>query len=218
MGKRGAFTMAINHELYFVTAEATSTESLLEIIEAAVKGGVTMVQLREKKSPGKAFYERAEQVKRLLDRYQVPLLINDRIDIALAIGASGVHIGQSDLPLDVVRKLLPPSMIVGISVSTVEQAEVAEKQGADYIGVGAIFPTKSKENAKTLPEGRLTAITDAVKVPAVAIGGIQQDNIAELKGKELSGVAVVSAIMQAKDPEEAARALKEKWTSRSVLS
>lgn len=203
--------MTMKDGLYLVTEESTPIELLLEIVEKAVKGGVTIVQLREKQSTGKAFYEKAKKLKELLDRYDVPLMINDRIDIALAIGASGVHIGQNDLPLHVVRKMLPSSMKIGISVSTVEQAQEAEKDGSDYIGVGAVFPTKTKKDARVLPAGRLVEIIESVNIPAFAIGGINLDNIHTLKNQGLAGVSVVSAIMNAKRPELAASLLKENF-------
>ena len=204
--------MKMNDELYLVTDESTQVDALLDIVQEAVKGGVTMVQLREKNSTGKDFYDKAKKLKTMMDRYDVPLFINDRIDIALAVGASGVHIGQKDLPLLVVKEMLPSSMIVGISVSTVEQAKEAEKNGADYIGVGAVFPTETKKDARVLPDGRLSAIIEAVNIPAFAIGGIKPENIHTLKNQGLAGVSVVSAVMGAEQPERAASELVEKWT------
>lgn len=211
MGRGGSVKMTMKDTLYLVTEESTPIELLVEIVEKAVKGGVTIVQLREKNSTGKDFYEKAKMVKDVLDRYDVPLMINDRIDVALAVGASGVHIGQKDLPLPIVKKVLPSTMKVGISVSTVEQAKEAERNGADYIGVGAVFPTQSKKDACVLPKGMLSAITEAVTIPAVAIGGIKADNLHTLKGQGLVGVSVVSAIMGAENPEEAASALVAQW-------
>lgn len=210
--------MKVNYALYLVTEETTPIEELLKVVEAAVKGGVTIVQLREKESTGNEFYEKAQKLKSVLDRYDIPLIINDRVDIALAVNASGVHIGQSDLPLNVVREILPTSMIVGVSVSTVEEAKEAVENGADYIGIGAVFPTQSKGDAEPLKEGMLSEIAKAVNIPAVAIGGIQQENIHSLKGKGLLGVAVVSAIMNAEDPEKAATALREQWECKVSTS
>lgn len=184
-------------------------EDLLEIVEEAVKGGVTIVQLREMHSTGHDFYNKAEHLKALLDRDDIPLVINDRIDIALAIGSAGVHIGQSDLPLYAVRKIVPSSMIVGVSVSTVEEAKEAEENGADYIGVGAAFATNTKADANLLPEGMLSAIISEANIPAVAIGGIKLENIHELKDEKLAGVAIVSEIMHAKKPYEAAKTLRK---------
>lgn len=215
MGRRGTIKMQLTYELYLVTDELTSIEKMVSIVEQAVKGGVTIVQLREKESAGNAFYEKAKQLKEMLDRYNVPLLINDRIDIALAVGASGVHIGQTDMPLRVVKEIIPPSMVVGVSASTVKEAIKAEADGADYIGVGAIFKTGSKEDAKVLQEGMLSKIIEAVTIPVVAIGGLQENNLDVLRGEGFSGIAVVSAIMQAENPEVAARLLKEKVSSLS---
>ncbi|WP_066288121.1 thiamine phosphate synthase [Bacillus sp. FJAT-29937] len=201
--------MKPNYTLYLVTEESAPLEKLLQTVENAVKGGVTIVQLREKQSSGKLFYEKASKLKALLDRYQVPLIINDRIDVALAVHSAGVHIGQSDLPLLSVREMVPDSMIVGISVSTVEEAKIAEKNGADYIGVGACFPTQSKDNAKVLPEGMLGSIIKEVSIPVVAIGGIKLENIAELQKNKLAGYAIVSAIMKAKNPLESAETFRK---------
>ncbi|KAB2330168.1 thiamine phosphate synthase [Cytobacillus depressus] len=201
--------MSLNYTLYLVTEESLATEELLDIVEKAVKGGVTIVQLREKKSSGKLFYEKAKKLKDLLDRYQIPLIINDRIDVALAVNTAGVHIGQSDLPLDAVRKIVPESMIVGVSVSTVEEAKMAEINGADYIGVGAVFPTQSKDDATLLPEGTLESIIKQVTIPVVAIGGIKHHNIQELREKNISGFAIVSGIVKADNPLEAAEAFRK---------
>lgn len=204
MAEGSAIKIEPNYELYLVTDESMSVEELTSTIEAAIRGGVTIVQLREKRGTGKVFYEKAKRVQTLLKRYQVPLVINDRIDIALAVGADGVHVGQKDLPLQMVKKIIPPTMFVGVSVSTVEEAKEAERQGAHYLGVGAVFPTDSKDDAHVLQEGVLTAITQAVNIPIVAIGGINEANFQTLKGKGLAGIAVVSAIMHAEKPDEAA--------------
>lgn len=206
MGKGRAIIMK---NIYLVTDESTPVDALLEITRQAVKGGVSMVQLREKHSTGKDFYEKAKRLKEMLDRYHIPLFINDRIDIALAVGASGVHIGQKDLPLSVAKEVLPSSMIVGISVSTVEQAKEAEENGANYIGVGAVFPTKTKKDARVLPEGVLSSIIESVNLPVYAIGGIHPDNIHTLRDKDVAGVSVVSAIMDAEKPVHAAALLRK---------
>ena len=197
-----------NFTLYLVTEESAPVEALIQTVESAVKGGVTIVQLREKQSSGKVFYEKARKLKNLLDRYHIPLIINDRIDIALAVNAAGVHIGQTDLPLTITRKIVPESMLVGISVSTVEEAVEAERNGADYIGVGAMFPTKSKDDAKLLPEGMLQAITETVSIPVVAIGGIKLDNLSILPVKKIAGYAIVSGIMKAENPYLAAESFR----------
>ncbi|CAM3997725.1 thiamine phosphate synthase [Lederbergia lenta] len=201
--------MRNTYALNLVTEESVPLEKLLPIIEEAVKGGVTIVQLREKRSTGKCFYEKAKSVKALLDRYDVPLIINDRVDIALAVGAAGVHVGQDDLPLVAIRKMLPSSMIVGISTSTMEEAKEAEKNGASYIGVGSVFTTKSKADASLLPKGDLEKIAEAVSIPVVAIGGIGLDNMKLLPNNKIAGVAVVSAIMKSKNPYDAAVAFRK---------
>lgn len=196
--------------LYLVTEESVPVDSLLTVVEQAIKGGVTTVQLREKNSDGKEFYEKATMLKELLDRYDVPLIINDRIDIAIAVNAAGVHIGQSDLPLSVVKKLVPSSFIIGVSVATLEEAKNAERDGATYLGVGSVFPTGTKSDAKLLPDGVLKDITQNVSIPVVAIGGISLDNVATLQNHGIDGVAVVSAIMKATNPTLAAEQFLEK--------
>ncbi|WNS77479.1 thiamine phosphate synthase [Bacillus sp. DTU_2020_1000418_1_SI_GHA_SEK_038] len=197
--------MKTDYTLYFVTEESAPVEELLHTVESAVKGGVTIVQLREKQSSGKHFFEKALKLKSLLDQYEVPLIINDRIDIALAVNAAGIHIGQSDLPLSAARNIVPDSMIVGVSVSTIEEAEEAERNGANYIGVGAVFPTSSKDDAKLLPKGMLEAIIEKVSIPVVAIGGIKIDNLLKLPVNNISGYAIVSGIMKAENPYSAAK-------------
>lgn len=208
--------MKPDYTLYLVTEESIPLEQLLITVEEAVKGGVTIVQLREKKASGKIFFEKAKRMKALLSSYNVPLIINDRVDVALAVGADGVHIGQSDLPLVSVRNMIPSSMIVGISVSTIKEAKEAEKNGADYIGVGAIFPTHSKNDAKVLPEGMLSAITAAVSIPAVAIGGIKHDHLPGIREMNIAGVAIVSGIMKASNPYNAACSYRKKWDNQIV--
>lgn len=195
-------------KLYLVTEESVPLEQLLTIVEEAIKGGVTCVQLREKTNSGKLFFEKAVKLKELTLRYEVPLYINDRVDIALAANADGIHVGQEDLPLAEVKKIVPSSMLIGVSAGTVEEALAAERDGADYIGVGAVFPTKSKDNAKILPEGELERIIAAVSIPVVAIGGIKLENIVEIRDTGIAGVAVVSEIMRAENPCEAAEALR----------
>lgn len=204
-------SLKADYRLYLVTEESVPLDKLVEIVEKAMKGGVTMVQLREKKTEGGEFYKKAKILKRLLDRDDIPLIINDRVDIALAVSAAGVHVGQQDLPLPEVRKIVPASMIVGVSVSTMNEAREAELHGASYIGVGAVFPTTSKQNAKVLPEGSLEAIVRSVSIPTVAIGGITLDKLRMLQSTKVTGVAVVSAIMQADDPYQAARQFRAAW-------
>lgn len=184
-------------------------ESLLSKVESAIKGGVTLVQLREKNTDGKEFFEKAKKLKELLRRYQIPLIINDRIDIALAVEADGVHIGQKDLPVEAVRKIVPENMIVGVSAKTVEEAKQAEQMGADYLGVGAVFPTNSKKDAEVLAEGMLRKITQSVSIPAVAIGGIHEGNIVKLTDQGIDGVAVVSAILSAENGYQSTKQLHQ---------
>lgn len=200
----------LSYKMYLVTDLFEGTEEeLLTKVEKALEGGVTLVQLREKEADGKEFYERALRLKKLLDRFRVPLIINDRVDVALAVGAFGVHVGQDDLPLKVVRSLVG-DMIVGVSVRTVQEAKKAVEDGADYIGVGAVFPTSTKLDAKGITKEELTEITESVRIPAVAIGGITAGNIEELNGTGIRGAAVVSAILKSQDPKKAAEELNEK--------
>lgn len=211
MGRGGASQLTLDYRLYLVTEESLPIDVLLEKVEAAVKGGVTLVQLREKTSDGSIFLKKAVMLKQLLDRYEIPLIINDRIDVALAADAAGVHIGQNDLPLTAVRKIVPASMIIGVSTATVAEAKQAENDGADYVGIGAVFPTKSKADAKLLPAGMLERIMQSIQIPAVAIGGITLENIKELQGKGLAGAAIVSGLMRAEEPYQAAAAFRQAW-------
>lgn len=204
--------MKFNYRLYLVTDEQTPLDELLSIVEDAIQGGVSIVQLREKQSDGLLFYEKAKHLKALLKSYQVPLIINDRIDIALAVGADGIHIGQNDLPLTVVKNIVPKSMIVGVSTQTVEQAQTAERNGADYIGVGSVFPTDTKKDAVDISFKSLIAIKNSVTIPAVAIGGIHQHNVQKLNDIDFAGIAVVSAIMKSANPKVAAQKLLKNIT------
>jgi thiamine-phosphate pyrophosphorylase len=200
----------LSYKMYLVTDLFGGTEEeLLGKVEKALEGGVTLVQLREKEADGKEFYERSLRLKKLLDRFHVPLIINDRVDVALAVGASGVHVGQDDLPLKVVRSLVG-DMIVGVSVRTVQEAQQAVEDGADYIGVGSVFPTSTKLDAKGITKEELIEITESVRIPAVAIGGITAENIEKLNGTGIRGAAVVSAILKSQDPKKTAEELNEK--------
>ncbi len=198
-----------NKSLYLVTEESVPLDTLLTIIQQAVDGGVDVVQLREKRSDGKLFYDKALAVKQMLSETNVPLIINDRVDVALAIGADGVHLGQSDLPLPAVKKIIPETMIVGISAATLEEAIEAERNGADYIGVGALFSTSSKQDATLLPEGMLENICRQVSIPVIAIGGLTAERLETLSNSGISGAAIVSAIMGAPNPRLAAMELKK---------
>ncbi len=198
--------------LYLVT-DPGAGEAVPGIVEAALSGGVTMVQLREKTADSRAFFERARLLKTLTDAGCVPLIINDRLDICLATDAAGLHIGQSDLPAAVARKWLPEDKILGVSAHTVEEAKQAEQDGADYLGVGAVFPTDTKPDAESVSIEILKKICAAVRIPVVAIGGIGEENIQKLAGSGIAGIAVVSAVMSANCPQEAALRLKRKLFS-----
>lgn len=197
----------IDLSLYLVTEESIAIEELTKIIAESVSGGVSIVQLREKNNSSLSFYKKASALKQLLNELSIPLIINDRVDIALAVGADGIHIGQDDLPLPVVKKMVPEDMIVGVSVSTLEEALEAERNGADYIGVGSVFPTKTKQDAILMALEDLGEICLGVSIPAVAIGGITADNMSALSDSGLSGTAVVSAIMNADNPKTASESL-----------
>ena len=182
--------------------------SLYNVVEQSLDGGVTFVQLREKELDSGHFLEEAKQLKKLCNDRHVPFVINDNVDIALAVDADGVHVGQKDMEAGMVREKLGPDKIIGVSAQTVEQAILAEKHGADYLGVGAVFPTSSKDDVDVLPYETLKAICEAVSIPVVAIGGISQENVAKLAGSGICGVAVISAIYAAKNIQAAAADLK----------
>lgn len=195
--------------LYAVTDRAwTGNMSLREQVEAALKGGVTCVQLREKELEEGAFLEEALELRALCREYGVPFLINDNVDIAIRCGADGVHVGQSDMKAANVRALVGEGMIIGVSAHSVEEALEAVRNGADYLGVGAVFSTATKTNVQRLPKEVLKGICEAVEVPVVAIGGIQKDNLMELAGTGVDGVALVSAIFGARDIAAECRALR----------
>lgn len=202
----------MNHldlSLYLVTDSTYHTEeSLLHTVEEACKGGVTLVQLREKNTGGRYYLEKACKIREITDRYQIPLIIDDRVDVAMACGAAGVHVGASDLPVAEVRRLLGPDKIVGATAKTVEAAQKAYQDGADYLGVGAIYPTTTKVTTVLTKVSTLSAICKAVPIPVVAIGGLNLGNMDILKGSGANGIAVVSAIMKAEDPKKAAEELR----------
>lgn len=195
--------------LYFITDSTNYTqEEFLFRVEQALKGGATLLQLREKEKSTREYIELAEKVHEIAKRYNVPLIIDDRVDVALAIDAEGVHVGASDMPVAAARKLMGEDKIVGATAKTVPWAQEAYEQGADYLGVGAIYPTTTKVVTVLTSTKTLDAITKAVPIPVNAIGGLNKDNIDILKGIDISGVCVVSAIMKSDDPEKAARELK----------
>ena len=195
--------------LYFITdSTGFSEEEFLRRIEAALRGSVTLLQLREKDKTTRKYLDLARKVHALTKRYGVPLIIDDRLDIALAIGAEGVHLGQSDLPIDLARQLLGPDRIIGATAKTVPQALEAYQQGADYLGVGAIYPTTTKVKTVLTSTDTLRDICNTVPIPVNAIGGLNRDNIDILAGIPVAGICVVSAIMKADDPKKAAAELK----------
>lgn len=195
--------------LYAVTDRSwLQGESLSTQVEKALKGGTTFVQLREKKLDKEHFFKEAVEIKELCKKYQVPFVINDDVEIALKVDADGVHVGQRDMEAGDVRAKLGPDKIIGVSVQNVEQAILAQQRGADYLGVGAVFSTTSKDDAIEVDGATLRAICEAVTIPVVAIGGIGRDNILQLSGSGICGVAVISAIFAQEDIEEAARELR----------
>jgi len=197
--------------LYFITdSNGFSEEEFLERTEAALKGGVTLVQIREKDKSTREYIALAQKVHALTKQYGVPLIIDDRIDVAMAIGAEGVHLGQSDMQIDTARRILGEDIIIGATAKTVSQATEAYIQGADYLGVGAIYPTTTKVKTVLTSTQTLSDICKAVPIPVNAIGGLNIQNIDVLKGIAISGVCVVSAIMKADDPAQAAAELKTK--------
>ena len=194
--------------LYAVTDRSwLGEETLYAQVEKALKGGATFIQLREKKLDKESFLAEAIEIKKLCRAYHVPFVINDNVEIALAMDADGVHVGQSDMEAGNVRALLGPDKIIGVSAKTVEQALLAQERGADYLGCGAMWSTGTKDDASVITKEALKAITEAVDIPVVAIGGISSDNLMELSGTGIDGIAVVSAIFAQKDIEGATRAL-----------
>lgn len=195
--------------LYFITDSTGFTEEeFLRRTEAALRGGATMIQLREKDKSTREYLDLARKVHSLTGKYNVPLIIDDRLDIAMAIDAEGVHLGQSDMPIDLARKIWGPERIIGATAKTVPQALEAYAQGADYLGVGAIYPTTTKVKTVLTSTDTLRDICKAVPIPANAIGGLNKDNIDVLAGIPIGGICVVSAIMKADDPGKAAMELK----------
>lgn len=196
--------------LYFITdSTGLCEQEFLYRIEEALKGGVTLLQLREKDKTTREYLALAQAVHNLTKKYNVPLIIDDRIDVAIAVDAEGVHLGQSDMPIDLARKIFGEDKIIGATAKTVEQALVAYKGGADYLGVGAIYPTTTKVKTVLTSTKTLDEICKAVPIPVNAIGGLNKENIDILKGINIAGICVVSAIMKADNPQLAARELKE---------
>ncbi|MCY7164088.1 thiamine phosphate synthase [Streptococcus mitis] len=197
--------------LYLVTNRyQDSLESFLEKIETACRSGVTIIQLREKNLTTNQYYQLAKQVKEITEAYQVPLIIDDRLDVCLAVDAAGLHIGDDELPVSVARQVLGPEKILGVTAKTVKRALEAEEGGANYLGTGAIFPTMTKENAPITLISTLKTICQRVAIPVVAIGGLTSENIDQLIGTGIAGVAVVRDLMQAEDIEAKTQAFLTK--------
>ena len=202
--------MNFDYTLYLVTdRQLMSCDSLTEAVEQAILGGCTMIQLREKELSSLEFYNQAVAVKQVTDKYHIPLIINDRIDIAMAVQATGVHIGQQDLPAAAVRKVIGENMLLGVSASSIAEAIQAQQDGADYLGVGAMFPTGTKTDADSVSMEELQKIRAAVSLPIVVIGGINKGNAGRFKPMGIDGLAVVSAIIAQSDIKAAAAELKD---------
>lgn len=201
--------MKPDYSLYLVTNRlCMSAETLTKAVEDAIIGGCTMVQLREKDTSSLDFYELALEVKKITDKYHTPLIINDRIDIAMAVGAAGVHIGQKDIPADIARKMIGKDMLLGVSAVSVKEAEKAAQAGADYLGVGAMFPTGTKPDADLVSMEELQKIRQFVDLPIVVIGGICKENATLFASMGIDGLAVVSAVIAQPDIKQAAAVLK----------
>lgn len=202
--------MNFDYTLYLVTdRQLMSCDSLTEAVEQAILGGCTMIQLREKELSSLEFYNQAVAVKQVTDKYHIPLIINDRIDIAMAVQTTGVHIGQHDLPAAAVRKVIGENMLLGVSASSIAEAIQAQQDGADYLGVGAMFPTGTKTDADSVSMEELQKIRTAVSLPIVVIGGINKGNAGRFKPMGIDGLAVVSAIIAQSDIKAAAAELKD---------
>jgi thiamine-phosphate pyrophosphorylase len=194
----------VQYTLYLVTdRDVLAGRNLIDAVEEALAGGITLLQLREKNLSSREFYQTARQIKTIANKYRVPLIINDRLDIAMAIDADGLHIGQSDLPLKIARKLWTPDKIIGVSAANPADALIAEKEGADYLGVGAIFPTPTKQDADSVTLSQLAEIKTAVSIPVVAIGGINAQNARSVIDTGVDGISVVSAILGQKNIRQA---------------
>ncbi|MCX4378563.1 MAG: thiamine phosphate synthase [Lachnospiraceae bacterium] len=211
--------MKPDYSLYLVTDRMRmSTRTLGEAVEQAVIGGCTLVQLREKEIPALDFYMLALEIKKITDRYGIPLIINDRIDIAMAAGAAGVHIGQQDIPADIARKVIGRDMLLGVSVGSVAEAIDAVKAGADYLGVGAMFPTGTKPDAGFVSMEELGRIRKAVDIPIVVIGGISRENAMLFRPMGVDGLAVVSAVIAQPDIKASAADLKSLFFGKEVMN
>ncbi|WP_298768318.1 thiamine phosphate synthase [uncultured Fibrobacter sp.] len=209
--------MKLDTTLYFITdSTCVPEENFLPVVEAACKGGATIIQLREKDKSTREYMELARATHEITTRYGIPLIIDDRVDVALAIGAEGVHVGQSDMPVRDARRLMGPERIVGATTKTVPQALEAFEQGADYLGCGAIYPTTTHVKTVITPVETLKDVVKAVPIPVNAIGGLNKDNIYVLKESGIAGICAVSAIMKSADPESATRDLKKAFLDLST--
>ena len=207
-----------DYSLYLVTDRMRmSTRTLGEAVEQAAAGGCTVVQLREKEIPSLDFYVLASEMKKITDSYGIPLIINDRIDIAMAVGAAGVHIGQKDIPVDIARKVIGKEMLLGVSAGSAAEAVNAVKAGADYLGVGAMFPTETKPDAGFVSMEELGRIRREVDIPIVVIGGIGRENAKLFKPMGIDGLAVVSAVIAESDIKKSASTLRSLFLGKDVL-
>lgn len=207
-----------DYSLYLVTNSTLLNGGKLEkAVEEAIRGGVTVVQLREKEISSRDFFNLAIKVKAITDKYNVPLIINDRIDIVLAIDSAGVHLGQNDLSCKIARDILPKGKIIGVSTHNLNEALKAEEEGATYLGCGAMFSTSTKEDASILEKSELIKIKTNISIPVVAIGGINEENISSLKGTNIDGVAVISAILGKSNIKNATKLIKEKIEKNLLL-
>ena len=202
---------------YFITdSTGFSEEEFLYRVEQACEAGITLLQLREKNKSTREYIALAEKVHAVAKNYQIPLILDDRLDVALAMGAEGVHLGQSDMPIETARRLAGDDMIIGATTKTVPQAIEAYEQGADYLGVGAIYPTTTKVKTVLTSTDTLRDICDAVPIPVNAIGGLNKDNIDILAGIPIAGICVVSAIMKAENPKKAAEDLYQRMKELGI--
>jgi thiamine-phosphate pyrophosphorylase len=208
-----------DYSLYLVTDRVIlKGRDLLQAVEEAIQGGVTLVQLREKTISSRDFYTLALHMKDLTRKYRIPLIINDRLDIMLAVDADGLHVGEDDLPLATARRLLGPDKILGYSAGNVTEALRGQEEGADYLGSGPVYPTGSKADAgEPIGLTGLQAIKESVKIPVVAIGGIDLGRIPKVRETGVDGIAVISAILGQPDPKEASKALAEAWRGKANL-
>jgi thiamine-phosphate pyrophosphorylase len=206
---------AVDYSLYLITdRELVGPKDFLTSVRRALEGGVTLLQVREKSASSRAFYDIGLKLKALAAEFAVPLIVNDRVDLALSLDADGVHIGQDDLPLETVRRIIGKDKLLGYSVSNIEEAVYGEKRGADYLGAGPVYPTGSKPDARPAIgiEG-LKAIRERVNIPVVGIGGIGPANLNQVKGTGIAGISVISAVLSQPDPYRAAKELSNLWKS-----